>query len=86
MNNNNPLFNDSIVSWWFDVDLIHLDNLGHRRRLKTYRNVLDLANGLFAWNGENAELISPNDAWPEQMEAEYPNHQFYFVKPKYSYE
>jgi hypothetical protein len=84
--NNNPQFNNSLVSRWFDVDPINLDDTGHRHRLKTYRNVLDLSNGLFAWDGANAELISPDDAWPDQMATNFPNHQFYFVKPKYSYE
>ncbi len=84
--NNNPLFNDALVSRWFNVEKIDINISEHRARLKTYRNVLDLANGLFAWNGADAELISPFDAWPDQMAAEFPNHQFYFVKPKYSYE
>jgi hypothetical protein len=84
--NNNPAFNNSLISRWFNIEQIFLDNLNHRARLKTYRNVLDLANGLFAWDGTDAELISPNDAWPDQVATDFPTIKIYFVKPKYSYE
>jgi hypothetical protein len=84
--NNNAAFYNALMSRWFNIEQIFLNNLDHRARLKTYRNVLDLANGLFAWNGTDTELISPDEAWPEQMATNFPNCQYYFVKPKYSYE
>lgn len=83
--NNNPAFKNALVSQWFNIEAIDVDNEEHRRRLKTYRNVMDLANDLFAWDGTNTKLISPDEAWPDQIATEFPNHQFYFVKPKYSY-
>ena len=79
--NNNTLFNDALVSRWFNVEKIDINTSEHRARVKTYRNVLDLDNGLIAWNGADAELISPFDAWPDQMAAFFRTTNFILSNP-----
>lgn len=81
----NDQFCSALINHWFDVEQIDPTNPQHQRRLQTYRKVLDISNGLFAWNGQQMELISPDDAHPNEIMEKYTGQQFFFVKPKYSY-